>query len=120
MALALNCTGTYTDEKGKVKRCGQMEPYMDPKTEKVYCSHCDTELPNISHFTKVTLKNLKQFRLKPTVPFGVKCQNCNKEAQPKIVNNVIVCPGCAQEHTHLSEPFKIMLKDKLRNTNKDV
>ena len=120
MALSLNCAGTYTDEKGKVKRCGQMEPYMDPKTEKVYCCHCDTELLNISHFTKVTLKNLKQFRQKPTVPFAVKCQSCSKEAQPKIVNDVIVCPGCAKEHTHLSEPFKIMLKDKLRTTNKDV
>lgn len=120
MPLALFCNNTYTDNFGKTKKCGQMEPYMDPKTEIVYCSLCNTEIPNITHFTKVTLKNLKQFRQKQAVPFGVKCQNCNKEAQPKIVGDDIVCPGCNKPHKHLSEPFKMMLKDKLKTTNKDV
>jgi ribosomal protein L34E len=120
MALALYCNNTYTDSFGKVKRCGQMEPYMDIKTEKVYCANCNTEIPNVNHFTKITLKNLKQFRQKPAVPFGVKCANCGKEAQPKIVGEDIVCPGCNKAHTHLSEPFKIMLKNKLKTANKDV
>jgi Zn finger protein HypA/HybF involved in hydrogenase expression len=119
MPLALNCNNTYNDDKGKARRCGQVEPYMDPKTEQVFCPLCNQEMV-VTHFTKVTLKNLKQFRQKPTVPFGVKCQSCGKEAQPKIVNDDIVCPGCNKKHEHLSEPFKIMLKDKLKTTNKDV
>ena len=66
------------------------------------------------------MKTLKQFRQKITVPFGVKCQYCLFEAQPKIVNDNIVCPKCDKVHNHLSEPFKIMLKDKLKTTNRDV
>lgn len=120
MAISLICNNTYTDSLGKQKKCGQMEPYMDPKTEKVFCANCNSEMLNLNHFTKITLKNLKQFRQKPTVPFGVKCQNCGKESQPKIINDDIVCPGCNKSHTHLSEPFKLMLKDKLKTTNKDV
>lgn len=103
------------------KGCGkQMEPYLDVKDNRVYCSSCDREMNNVTHFVKVQMKSLKQFRQKQTVAFGVKCQNCNKEAQPKIVNDDIVCPSCNKVHTHLSEPFKIMLKDKLKTANKDV
>lgn len=120
MALSLFCNNTYKDDKGKEKKCGEMEPYMDPKTEKVYCSKCNNEMTNVTHFMKTTMKTLKQFRQKQAVPFGVKCKNCGKEAQPKIVADDIVCPGCNKPHTHLSEPFKMMLKDKLKTTNKDV
>ena len=120
MPLALNCMNTHVDKFGKKRTCGQVEPYMDPKTEQVFCPLCDNEMPNITHFTKVTLKNLRQFRTKPQIPFGVKCQKCGKEAQPAIVNDDIVCPSCSNPHSHLSEPFKMMLKDKLRTVNKDV
>lgn len=120
MALTLQCDNTYTDDKGRQKKCGEMEPYMDPKTGKVYCSKCDTEILNVTHFTKVTMKTLKQFRQKQAVAFGVKCQNCGKEAQPKVSGDDIVCPGCGKTHDHLSEPFKMMLKDKLRTANKDI
>ena len=47
------------------KGCGvQMEPYIDPKTDKVYCSACDNEIANITHFTKVQMKSLKQYKQK--------------------------------------------------------
>ena len=120
MAVSLICNNSYTDEKKKVRKCGQVEPYMEPKTEKIYCPSCNNEIPNVTHFMKVTMKTLKQFRQKPTVAFGVKCQNCGKEAQPKVVNDDIVCPQCEKPHNHLSEPFKIMLKDKLKTTNKEL
>ena len=98
------------------KGCGkQMEPYLDPKTDKVYCSLCDQELTNINYFTKVQMKTLKQFRPKKIVAFGVKCKNCQKELQPVISNDKVTCPSCNTEHKHLSEPFKRMLKDKLKN-----
>ncbi len=121
MPVTLVCNNTHIDDKTKKeKKCGEMEPYMDPKTEKVYCSKCNREVPNVQHFTKVTMKTLKQFRQKPQVAFGVKCKNCGKEAQPIVVGDDIVCPGCNKAHTHLSEPFKMMLKDKLKTANKDV
>lgn len=103
------------------KGCGKIqEPYLDTADDKVYCSLCDRELPNITHFVKIQMKSLKQFRKRASKPFAVKCINCNKEDQPKLVGEDIVCPGCNKPHSHLSEPFKIMLRDKLRTTNKDI
>lgn len=121
MAVSLVCNNKYLDQKTKkMKVCGLIEPCMDPKTEKIYCSLCNNEMTNVTHFVKVTMKTLKQFRQKSTVPFGVKCQNCGKEAQPKIVNNDVVCPQCLKSHEHLSEPFKIMLRDKLKTANREI
>lgn len=120
MPVTAVCNNSYIDDKTKKeKKCGEVEPYMDPKTGKVYCSKCDNEM-QISHFQKVTMKTLKQFRQKQMIPFAVKCQNCGKEAQPKIMGDDIVCPQCSKEHSHLSEPFKIMLKDKLKTANKEL
>ena len=108
----MNCT---------TKGCGQvMEPYIDPKTDKVYCSVCDKEINNVTHFAKVQMKTLKQFRQKKAVSFAVKCQSCGKEERPKIVGEDVVCPACKKSHDHLSEPFKIMLKDKLKTVAQDV
>ena len=66
------------------------------------------------------MKSLKQFRQKKVISFAVKCQKCGKEERPKIVGNDIVCKSCNNIHTHLSEPFKIMLREKLRTATQDV
>lgn len=103
------------------KGCGEtMEPYLDPKDDKVYCSKCDKEITNITHFAKVQMKALKQYRQKKVVSFAVKCQKCGKEERPKLIGEDIVCPGCKKPHEHLSEPFKVMLRDKLKTVGKDV
>jgi len=103
------------------KGCGkQMEPYLDPKDDKVYCSACDKEMTNVTHFVKVQMKALKQFKQKNTISFGVKCQKCGKEDRPKVVGEDIVCPSCKKPHEHLSEPFKIMLREKLKTAGQDV
>jgi|SRR5271166_2476156 len=120
MPISLICNNTYQDDKGKTKKCGQVEPYMDQKTGQVFCPNCNSEITGVTHFMKTTMKTLKQFKQKLTVAFGVKCQKCNKEAQPKIVGKDIVCPGCGKPHEHLSEPFKIMLREKLKTANRDV
>lgn len=101
--------------------CHKMQqPFIDPKTEKVFCELCDEEQPNVNHFTKIQLKTLKQYRPKSTAPFSVKCASCQKEAQPKVINNEVSCPFCLKPHSHLSEPFKLMLKTQLKTVNKDV
>ena len=116
MAISLFCNNS---PDGK-KKCGNIEPFIDPKTEKVYCPNCDQEILNVSFFTKSSLKSLKQYRTKQTVAFGVKCQSCNKEAKPIIVNDDIVCPHCKSAHNHLTPTFKLMLKAQLKTANKDI
>jgi Zn finger protein HypA/HybF involved in hydrogenase expression len=118
MALLLNCPNSYTISN-KTKKCGAVEVYMDPITEKVFCPLCNQEII-VNHFNKMTLKNLKQYRQKSTETFSVKCQKCGKESQPVISQNLIICPDCKTEHKHLSETFKLMLKDKLKTVNQDI
>ena len=103
------------------KGCGKhMEPYLDPSDDKVYCSECDRELANITHFVKIQMKTFKQFRQKKTISFAVKCKKCGKEDRPKLKGQDVICPNCNATHDHLSEPFKIMLKDKLKTVSQDV
>ncbi len=107
---------TYCNNKG----CGKhMEPYIDPKTDKVYCSVCDGEITNITHFAKSQMKTLKQFRVKNKISFSVKCDKCGKEDRPKIVADQVVCSGCKKPLDNLSSTFKIMLKEQLKNTDKE-
>jgi len=112
MPFSLTCTN---------KGCGSfMQPYIDPKTDKVYCSTCDQELPNITYFVKIQLKTSKQYKPKSPTSFSIKCQSCGKEARPQLVENEIVCPECKKVHANLSEPFKIMLRDKLKTAGQDI
>lgn len=112
MPFSMSCTN---------RGCGQtMEPYLDQTDDKVYCSKCDKEIVNVTHFTKVQMKSMKQFKPKKTISFAVKCKKCGKEERPKLVKDDIVCPGCNKTHDHLSEPFKIMLREKLKTVGQDV
>ncbi len=97
-----------------------MEPYLDPDNNKVYCSSCDKEIVNVTNFVKMQMKQFKQYRPKKTISFAVKCKKCNVEDRPIIKNKDIICPSCKQPHTHLSEPFKIMLMDNLKKVNQDI
>lgn len=115
MAFATNCTH---------KGCGKfMEPYIDPKTDKVFCEKCDGEITNITYFAKQQMKSSKQYKQKNQVSFMIKCVKCGKEDRPKLVGKApqdVVCPHCRQPHSHLSEPFKIMLREKLKTVAQDV
>ena len=103
------------------KGCGNlMEPYLDPSTNQVFCSKCDKEIVNVTHFVKSQMKQFKQFRPKKSVSFGVKCKFCNAEERPLVKDKNIICPACKKTHTHLSEPFKIMLLDNLKKINQDI
>jgi DNA-directed RNA polymerase subunit RPC12/RpoP len=103
------------------KGCGKaMEPYLDPKTDKVYCSLCNQEITNVTYFAKMQMKTLKQFKQKTVVSFAVKCVRCGKEARPKLVNDDVVCSGCNKPLDNLSIPFKNMLKEQLKTVGKDI
>lgn len=111
----MNCTN---------KGCGKhMEPYIDPKTDKVYCAQCDGELTNLTYFAKMQMKGSKQYKQKNALSFMVKCTKCGKEDRPKLIGKDpqdVVCPHCRKSHDHLSEPFKIMLREKLKTVAQDV
>lgn len=103
------------------KDCMKMqEPYIDMKTDKVYCSICDKEIVNVSHFVKVQMKSLKQFKQKNTTSFSMKCPKCNKDGRPKVVQDEVVCFNCLKPLDHLSVPFKNMLKEQLKTVDKDI
>lgn len=108
---------TYCNHKG----CGDyMEPYIDQANDKVYCSKCDNEITNLTHFAKTQMKSFKQFKPKKKLAFSVRCNNCSKEDCPKLLNNQIICPNCQKPITNLSEPFKLILKEKLKNKDQDI
>lgn len=112
MPFAMPCTN---------KGCGKLqEPYIEHKTDKVFCSLCDREIANVTHFAKVQMKTLKQYKPKNTTSFSIKCPKCGKEDRPKVVGDDIVCTGCKKPMDHLSEPFKIMLREKLKTVGQDV
>jgi hypothetical protein len=97
-----------------------MEPYLDPDNNKIYCSSCDQELTNLTHFVKVQLKANKQYKPKQSKSFAVKCLVCKKEDRPKLVGKEVVCSSCSKPLSQLSEPFKVMLREKLKSADKDV
>jgi ribosomal protein S27E len=109
---------TFCSNKG----CGKIqEPYLDPQTNKVFCSLCEGEITNLTPFTKNQMKMNKQFRQKQPKPFAVKCGKCGREERPKLTAaDDIVCGVCSQPLDNLSPIFKNMLKDKLKNVDKDV
>lgn len=112
MAFSTNCTN---------KGCGKLqEPYIDLVTDKVHCSECDKEISNITFFAKAQMKSLKQYKSKNPVSFAIKCNKCGKEDRPKLINNDIICAHCQKPLDQLSEPFKIMLREKLKTANKDI
>lgn len=96
------------------------EPYLDPKNDKVYCSKCEQEINNITHFAKMQMKTLKQFKPKNTTSFSIKCLNCGREGRPQLTNNDVVCSSCQKPLNNLSVPFKNMLKEQLKTVDKEL
>lgn len=108
---------TYCNNKG----CGKFQaPYIDPQTNKVFCSICDNEISNLSHFTVSQMKANKQFKPKSTATFVVKCELCKKDDQPILLNDNVVCKHCHGPLSSLTTVFKLMLKDKLKTLNKPI
>jgi hypothetical protein len=111
MAFSITCTN-----KGCVKI---QQPYIDPQTDKVFCSECDREISNISQFAKNQMKASKQFKQKLPSSFSVKCDKCNKVGRPNLINDELFCSSCNKPLTNLSLTFKNMLKEKLKKLAKD-
>ena len=102
------------------KGCGQIQnPYIDPKTDKVYCSLCDKEISTVTHFAKMQMKASKQYKEKSGKSFSVKCSHCNVEDRPILENKKYSCSGCKKE-LNISDAFKAVLNKFLPLTNKEI
>ena len=102
------------------KGCGQINAaYLDPTTNKVYCSVCNNEIENITVFTKNQMKFAKQFKEKTKKSFSVKCKYCKNEDRPLIENDNIVCSSCLKVQDQLSPIFASMLKVQLKKLAED-
>lgn len=111
MPFSIQCTN---------KGCCQMQqPYIDPKTEKVYCSVCDLELPQVTNFAKQQMKMFKQFKEKKKVSFSTKCNKCSGEDRPVKKNNLWLCKSCGSE-LNLGDSFKSVLELFLKTADKEI
>lgn len=103
------------------KGCGNnMQPYIDPATDKVYCSDCKKEMQNISPFVKNQMKMNKQYKKKESNSFSVKCNKCNNLDRPKLQNNKVICTNCNNIIDNISPVFVRMLKEELEKIKKDA
>lgn len=100
------------------KGCGMQQPYIDPKTDKVYCSNCDKEISNVTHFAKIQMKTLKQYKEKKGKSFSVKCNHCSVEDRPVIDKDKFLCAACKKE-MNISEAFKLTLKHYFGSLDKE-
>ena len=108
MAVNVTCTS-----------CGKfMEPYIDKK-DKTYCSICDCELTNISHFAKHQMKACGQIKKKEQKSFAFKCTSCGKTDRPLLNKADVVCSNC-KKPMNLPEAYKIMLREQLKLVDKDI
>lgn len=106
MGFLIDC-----DNKG----CGKsMEPVLDVKTNRVLCSNCDKEVKSVTDFTKKQMKLLGQIkRDKTDVPFGIKCQTCEREGAPLIQKDKAFCRFCNQPMKNVTSQFIMLLKQNL-------
>lgn len=86
----------YCSNKG----CGKdTEPQLDLKTNLVYCQDCGGEIKNMSPFAKQNLKSFNQIRKgnADKAAFAVKCNDCNKNVKPNLINDKVYCTVCKVE-----------------------
>lgn len=97
------------------KKCNKtVTPYLDKDTNKVYCSECGDEITNVTHFAKIQMQTLKQYKTKKLKSFSVKCEHCKDSDRPIVKDSKIFCKSCNKEHSQLTSVFKKMLIDQLK------
>ena len=87
----------------------ESQPYLEKETAKVFCSKCEEEFKNATHFIKIQLKTFNQYKPKNTKSFSVKCASCNAKDRPILISGNLFCPKCKKEHQNISPQYKYML-----------
>jgi ribosomal protein L34E len=111
MPFLINCNN---------KGCGEFQaPYLDKDTGEVFCSACGKTLSNITQFAKNQMKTLKQFKPKSKKSFSVKCNHCQKEERPIVLNGSLICGLCKKSLDKLTPTFTKMLIEQLIEVEKE-
>lgn len=112
MSFLINC-----DNRGCMKT---QSPLLDLTTNTVVCAECHLVITNVTQFAKSQLKAMGQTtkRHKAQRSYAIKCSHCNVEELPTLVGEQFVCASCKQELTNISAPFKLILKDHIKNGHK--
>ena|ERR1700729_1890772 len=100
------------------KGCNKLEnAYLDKETNEVFCGACDRSITNVSIFIKRQMQSMKQYRVKEKETFAVKCDACQKEGRPNLVNDQVLCGKCNTPLSNLTPFFINMLKTNLKKGN---
>ena len=98
------------------KGCGkEQQPYLDVASMNVHCAECGKVIPEVTIFAKNQMKAMGQVKKVQQVQqaFAVECQQCKRQAQPKLAQNKLVCPHCSKEHDELEKPYAYAIKQYL-------
>lgn len=112
MSFLINCDN---------RKCLKIQAaLLDTINNIVICAECNNEIKNVTYFAKAQLKSLGQTckNIKTKQSYAVKCSHCEMENMPIIKDDQFLCTNCKKELTNLSVPFKLILKDAIRNANK--
>lgn len=98
------------------KDCGaDNEPLLDLATDKVHCSKCGKEMPDVTSFAKVSMRSMGQVKreVKSQLAFAVLCDGCGVSVQPVLLLNKLSCPRCKVEHKNIAAPYSHAIKQFL-------
>jgi hypothetical protein len=109
----------FTMQCGNKGCCQIQQPYLDPETDKVYCSLCDNEITQATYFAKQQIKSLRQFKEKKKLSFSTKCPKCSLEDRPFKKDNKYTCKGCKCV-LDLPLAFRAVLDAFLQSANKEL
>jgi len=104
MAFLIQCSN---------KGCYQSTEALLDSNNKVICAKCSKEIVNVTEFMKKQMKSAGQVLKNIKKEFAFKCASCNVIDQPIIKGDLFYCSSCNKEMKNISEPFKIILKEKL-------
>jgi len=99
----------YCDNKGCMK---QMEPLLDKKTNEVFCTECGKTINNLTHFAKISLRDMGQIKRtsENKEAFALECKGCKQLHKPRLQNNKPICVICGKEYENVTSSFIQMLK----------
>ena len=78
---------------------GQTDASLDPESNEAICNSCGDILPNISDFTKLSMKsNGDILRKKANKAFSFACQTCDKKVRVFSEENALIGDPCISDN----------------------
>jgi hypothetical protein len=95
---------------------GQTDCSLDVETNNAICNTCGDVLPDISEFSKLSMKTTGDIiRNTKSKAFTFPCNTCDKQIQAVLVNGVLVGKNCPNEQKgcliNVTEPMIAAIKE---------